>query len=50
MDYLLEAQTIANSSTPQNFANINVQKALAYAILSIAEDVRRIADAAQPTP
>jgi hypothetical protein len=48
MDYLLEAQTIANAVTPTTMGKLNT--ALAYAILAIAEDVRRIADAAQPTP
>lgn len=48
MDYLLEAQTIANSVTPSTMGKLNT--ALAYAILSIAVDVRRIADASQPTP
>ena len=45
MDFLLEAQTRAESITPENLGDLNI--ALAYAILAIAEDVRRIADAAQ---
>ena len=48
MDYLLEAQTIADAITEETIGDLN--KALSYAILAIAEDVRRIADAAQPAP
>jgi hypothetical protein len=48
MDYLLAAKNKAATITPQSMNDLNI--ALSYAILSIAEDVRRIADAAQPTP
>jgi hypothetical protein len=44
MDYLSEAQALVENVTAENFGR-DINTALAYAFISIAEDVRRIADA-----